>query len=435
MVDECIVLADSPSALVQLCGISTLERLLRTLQRCGIEHATILTSTPEPIETELARVSWARAHLKLTIRTRLAGAVTLEQIKDVWPSNSAGTSLVLVVPADSVFDPRLLRLLISQQNPSALVDSGLRRRQLQTLIASAPDTARGKLCGPAVLTYEWASTQNSLFEEGLRNGLERDGLVVVDVSALPLYYVSMRRKLRPYWFPAPSPANRKLAKRVLFDSIQKGTLDIPGLLHAPIETFLISRLCKTRITPNQLTLLCNVVAWAATILFAIGHLGWGLALALIVGVLDGLDGKQARLKVETTRRGKIEHWFDAVFEMSWWIALAWHFHVSGHLPAAFGYLCLLLVAEGVDGLAKGSVYFTTGKVIDELGAFERFVRLIGGRRNVYIWILTIGFLLGSPAKAFIVMAWLQVATAIVHLPSAIGNFIRNRPLFSVRLRD
>jgi hypothetical protein len=116
-------------------------------------------------------------------------------------------------------------------------------------------------------------------------------------------------------------------------------------------------------------------------------------------------------------------------------SLAWHFLVSGQLPGAFGYLLLLLVAEAVDGLAKASVYSTTGKVIDELGALERFVRLVGARRNVYIWILTIGFLLGAPAKAFIAMAWLQVATALVHLPSAIGNFVRNRHLFSIRLRD
>jgi phosphatidylglycerophosphate synthase len=436
MASESIVLADSPGALVQLCGISNLERLLRTLQRCGIKSVTILTSTPEPIEMELARPSWARARLELSIRTRPVGpAVTLEQIVDVWPGNSAKAQLVLVVPADSVFDARLLRLLISQANPTVLVDSGVRRQQLQTLIASAPDTVVGKLCGPAVLSYEWTAAQDGFFEDALRDGLGSDGLDAVDVSRQPLYYVSMRRKLRPFWFPAPSAANRKLAKRVLFDSIQKGTLDIPALVHAPIETFLISGLCKTRITPNQLTLLSNVVAWTATILFATGYLGWGLTLALVVGVLDGLDGKQARLKVETTRRGKIEHWFDAVFEMSWWIALAWHFHVSGQLQSAFGYLLLLLAAEGVDGLAKGSVYFTTGKVIDELGTFERFVRLIGGRRNIYIWILTIGFLLGTPAKAFVVMAWLQVATALVHLPTAIGNFIRNRHLLRIRLRD
>src|SRR5439155_24099987 len=33
MAYECVVLADCPGALVELCGISTLERLLRTLQR------------------------------------------------------------------------------------------------------------------------------------------------------------------------------------------------------------------------------------------------------------------------------------------------------------------------------------------------------------------------------------------------------------------
>jgi phosphatidylglycerophosphate synthase len=435
MVNECVILADNPGALIELCGISMLERLLRTLQRCGIKRATILSSTPEPVANELARPSWARKGLDVTLQTHPGGPVKLDQIIDIWPRNSRPAPLLLIIPADSVFDPRLLRALVSQETPAALVDSGVRRPNLQTLIALAPDTPRGKLCGPALLNYEWASTRPGPLEEVLYGGLADRSLPALDVSAQPLYYVSMRRKLRPYWFPAPSFANRKLAKRVLFDSIQKGTLDIPAWFHAPIETFLVSRLCKTRITPNQLTLLCNVIAWTVTFLLATGRLGWGLALALIVGVLDGLDGKQARLKIETTKRGKIEHWFDALFEMSWWIAIAWHFRVSGQLPSAFDYLLLLLAAEGVDGLAKGSVYFTTGQVIDELGPFERFVRLVGGRRNVYVWILTIGFLLGAPAKAFIFMACLQVATAILHLPSAIGNFIRNGHLLSIRLRD
>jgi phosphatidylglycerophosphate synthase len=434
MVNKCVILADDPGALSQLCGISTLERLLRTLQRCGIRQATILSSTPDPIARELARPSWARAHLKVTLRARPSGAPTTEQISDAWP---ATTQLLPIIRTDSGFDLRLLRTLLSQQSPAALVDSGVRRPSLQALIGSAPDTARGKLCGPALLTREWASAQGGPLEQVLRNGLANRSLPALDVSAQPQYYVSMRRHLRPYWFPAPSPngKNRELAKRVLFDSAQKGTLDIPALCHAPIETFLVSRLCKTGITPNQLTLLCNIVAWVVTLLLATGHLGWGLGLALVVGVLDGLDGKQARIKIETTKSGKIEHWFDALFEMSWWIAIAWHFRISGQLPTAFDYLLLLLAAEGVDGLAKGSVYFTTGQVIDELGRFERFVRLVGGRRNVYVWILTIGFLLGAPAKAFIFMAWLQVATAIAHLPSAVGNFIRNGHLFSIRLRD
>src|SRR4026208_1110126 len=234
MVNECVILADAPSALVELCGISTLERLLRTLQRCGIERATVLSNTPDQIAKELARPSRARAQLSLILRTRQAGPVRLGQIVDVWPRNSDAIPLLLVIPDGSVFDPRLLRAFVSQNAPTVLVDSGVRPR-IQALIGSAPDTARGKLCGPALLEYDWASAQNDLLEEGLRNGLEHDGLAALDVAAQPSYYVSTRRKLRPFWFPAPSLSNRELAKRALLDSIQNGPTDIPAWFHAPIE--------------------------------------------------------------------------------------------------------------------------------------------------------------------------------------------------------
>jgi phosphatidylglycerophosphate synthase len=413
MVNECVILADDPSALVELCGISTLERLLRTLKRCGIERATVLSSTPDPIAKELARPSWARAQLNLTLRTRPAGPVTLEQIVNLWPRNSDAIPL-LVIPAGSVFDPRLLRALISQNAPTVLVDSGAGPRT-QVLTASAPDTSQGKLCGPALLEYDWASARNGLLEQGLRNGLEHDGLATLDVSAQPLYYVSMLRKLRPFWFPAPSLSNRKPAERVLLDSIQKGPTDIPAWFHAPIETFLVSRLCKTPITPNQLTLFCNVVAWTVTILLVTGHVAWGLGLALVVGVLDGLDGKLARLKLETSKAGKLEHLFDALFENSWWLALAWHLSVSGKLPDAFSYLALLIGAEVLNALARASIVRYYGKSISELGRFDRIFRLVGGRRNIYVWILALGLILGTVAGAFKLIAWWEAVTAAVHL--------------------
>jgi hypothetical protein len=68
------------------------------------------------------------------------------------------------------------------------------------------------------------------------------------------------------------------------------------------------------------------------------------------------------------------------------------FPANCHAPSV---LLLLLVAEGIDGFAKGSVNFTIGKLIDELKAFERFVRLVGGRRNIYVWILALGLILGA----------------------------------------
>ena len=288
--------------------------------------------------------------------------------------------------------------------------------RIQALVASAPDTARGKLCGPALLENDWASARSGSFEQVLRSGLEDHSLGrLLDVSAQPLYYVSMCRKLRQFWFPVPSLSNRKLAERVLLDSIQKGPPDIPAWVHAPIETFLVSRLCKTPITPNQLTLFCNVVAWTVTILLVTGHLAWGLGLALIVGVLDGLDGKLARLKLETSKAGKLEHLFDALFENSWWVALAWHLSVSGKLPDAFAYLGLLIGAEVLNALARASIVRYYGKSISELASFDRIFRLVGGRRNIYVWILALGLILGTVAGAFKLIAWWEAVTAAVQL--------------------
>jgi 1L-myo-inositol 1-phosphate cytidylyltransferase / CDP-L-myo-inositol myo-inositolphosphotransferase len=422
MAKQCVILADSPSALIELCGISVLERLLRTLQRCGFKRAIVLSSTPEPIAEELTKPSWARAELDVTIHAQHTGAVTIEQLADLWPN---GVELLPIIPANSIFDQRLLRMFISSGKPAALVDSAVPVR-LHSLVASASATKRGKLCGPALLTRDWTRSRAGPLEEALRAGLEDETLLPVDVAAEPLYYAPLNRKVRAYWFPAPSPDHTKLAKRVLLDSAQKGTLDFPAMIHSRIETFLISRLCETSVTPNQLTILTNLVAWSATILFATGRLGWGFALALIVGVLDGLDGKQARVKVETSKHGKLEHWFDAFFEISWWISLAYYFHNSGQIPGAWHYLALLLFAMGLDGIMKSGVRFATGRSIEELGTLERLLHLVSGRRNVFVWLLTVGFLIGAPAKAFIIMTWLAVATAILHLPRAIAVFSKFR---------
>jgi phosphatidylglycerophosphate synthase len=423
MTEQCVVLAESPSALVKLCGITILERLLRTLQRCGVKEAIVLSSTPESIRQELAGPSWARAGLDLTFRVRPAGSpVAMEEILDLWPN---GLELLLIIPANSVWDPRLLRILIANSDSAALVDSAV-PAQLSSLVTSAPSTKRGQLCGPALLGRPWARSRTGSLPEALRTGLEDQTLSALDVDAEPLYHAPLNRKLRAYWFPAPGRDGAKLAKRVLLDSAQKGTLDFPAIVHGPIETFFVSYLCETSITPNQLTILTNIAAWSATILLASGRLGWGLALAVIVGVLDGLDGKQARVKIETTRHGKLEHWFDAFFEISWWFALAFHFHQSGQVPGAFRYLALLLVAQALDGILKSGVRFAAGKSIEELGTLERVVHLIGGRRNVMVWMLAIGYLFGAAAKIFMIMPWLVLATAILHLPRAIWVFCQLR---------
>lgn len=411
MAHECVVLADCPGALVELCGISTLERLLRTLQRCGIERATILSSASERIAKELARPSWPRAELALILRARPNGTLQIEQIVDIWPD---AAELLLAIRGDVVFDSRLLQLLATQRSPAILVDSAVPSK-FQPLLAQAQDALHAKACGAALLQRDWISTQTGPLENAINNGLEQNTIAAIDVTDQPSYSPALRRRLRPFWFPAPPPAGVKLAERILLNSVQKGTQDFPARIHAPFETFLISKLCKTAITSGQLTVSWIILAFGTTVLFATGHLIWGIVLALIIGILDGLDGKQARIRVETSETGKIEHWFDSFFEVVWPTALAYHFYVSGQLPDAFFYLALLIVAEALDGIGKLGVYGAAEKSLVEPSLFDRIVRLVGGRRNIYVWVLVACVLLGMPEKSLIVMAFWEVATAAVDL--------------------
>src|SRR5439155_2370183 len=184
MPDECVILADAPDALVELCGISTLERLLRTLQRCGITRAIILSSTATEIAEHLAQPSWARSNLTVNVRERSTGPATMQQIVDCWP---ASAERALLLRGDVVFDIRLLRALLAQSSPVALIDSAV-PKQLTRLVASAPDVDGAKLCGAALLPRKWASMRNDSVERVLIEGLEQRTVEALDVENQPAYY-------------------------------------------------------------------------------------------------------------------------------------------------------------------------------------------------------------------------------------------------------
>ncbi len=70
---ECIILADGPDALAELCGISLLERLLRQLQRLGLTKAIVLSAAPDLLAQHLANPSPNRAKVAVDIRGRTTG--------------------------------------------------------------------------------------------------------------------------------------------------------------------------------------------------------------------------------------------------------------------------------------------------------------------------------------------------------------------------
>src|SRR5260370_18314135 len=95
MVDQCIVLNDGTAALTELCGISLLERLLRTLQQSGIRRATVISNTPELTAEHLARPSRPGGELEIEMRKRSGEYVAVTAIVNFCPAGAEPAPLVL----------------------------------------------------------------------------------------------------------------------------------------------------------------------------------------------------------------------------------------------------------------------------------------------------------------------------------------------------
>ena len=405
---QLVILADAPGALGVLFGISLLERLLRVVQRLGFREAIILSNSAEEVAAHLAKPSWARAEVALSFRSRNAGAA---RVSDV----ATGADRVLVVSAGFYYDARLLKAMAEQTATTLLIDS-----------APPPESVAlwkgegGVFRAAALLEGDWLSRQDH--SAGLMDQLSSDAatgrIEACDAARQPTYVTALRKHVRPVFFPAPAPNLIAVAERFPRDVAQNGVLDFPGFFDSPIEDWIVARLCRTSITPNQVTFVTMLIGLVVTALFATGHLWWGVALAYTIEVLDGVDGKLARTKVETTAAGEWEHVVDYCIELSWWTALAFHFRAE-NLQPAYWLLLLLVGSDLVDRLAKRAVKQKVGRNLDDVSNFDRFVRCIGARRNINIWILIAALALGDAANGFVLICSWGAATAAAHFVRAL----------------
>src|SRR4029077_8354584 len=369
--------------------------------------AIVFSTTPEIVETELAKRSWAREQVIIDLVPCAIGPLTAQLLLEQSPSER-----FLIVPANIYCDARLLAALCTKDSSVALVDS------------NPPEFAQPLIrnpCGPAFVTRDFLSalSRAATFFEELKNKTDNREIDIVDAAEDDDYIVNMRRGVRPRCFSAPPEESRRVAERVILDSAQNGTLDLPAYIHGPIETAIISLLCKTRITPNQITIGGFVIGCSATAAFVLGRVGLGILAALIFGLVDGLDGKLSRVKVETTKRGEWEHHLDYLIENSWWAAIAFQLWRSGQFPNVFYLFALLIGSHLLDEFAKRRAKRVKGRLLDDISPFDRAFRLIAARRNVYVWILACGFLLHAFPQSYAVICGWAAFSAAVHLVRSI----------------
>lgn len=387
-----------PLALIRLCGVPLLQRTLLALRSVGLGEAIVLAGE----HGDLLEQAVGKA-----IASGLQVTVLSEEARD-WPGRISGQRL-LVLEGHYVWDARTLAALCEAEPPSVLVD-----REHQEVYAGAVScTADAWL---ARFGEEWGPGW-------LR--LARAGTVrTVDVAALAAHQPDLRRTVKPYWFCIRSEADAQRAKAALIGRAQKGTLDWwAWFVNRPVENWLLRIVADWPFTPNQVSLLTNLAAYAVAALWASGHLWPWALLALVVSVLDGLDGKLARVKGLTTRLGTLEHSFDVLWEQTWYAALAWAAYASDRRVAALLVGLGLLLLDTFNRHLSMQFRQTTGRSLAEYSAFDRRFRWIDGRRNTYLPYILIGAALGRPLWSLAAMVVHAALTAVVYCVQA-GRHLR-----------
>lgn len=416
-VRKAVILATSEGSLrmlTKLCGLSLLERNLQRFKALNIRKVTIMLGPKGRLIREYLD--------KKSVPGMEIGYV---EGGDGCSSPMMGEEFLLL-EGDRLFDPRIIEALLDRNGATLAIDRriakarGLPKVLLEDGVKAIGENLEkwdGVYIGAALCTPQLLR----LLLEG-RDRRERLAIGYLDISEIPTYIPEMRRDLPIFWIRIENGDDLKRAKELLIERTQKGTLDLLAwYLHRPIENRITYYLSEWPITPNQVTIFTNIVAYFATFLFLRGYLLWASFLTLVVNILDGVDGKLARARGVTTKLGHIEHSFDLLFEQSWYIAFAWYvFSGSGSLlPLVLGILILLL--DSFNRHCSMQFKQVMGVSLADYARFDRLFRRFDGRRNIYTLYMLAGAIFGLPLYALMAMAAHAFLTAVVYASRAIKH--------------
>ncbi len=423
----------------RILGVTILERAIATTMEAGIrdfviagnQSRSVLKSSLNTLTRQGARISW------LDYRPEESGtAVSVLRAKPTL------TDPFLMLFPDRIFDPRIVKALAEHESRSsvvAAVDINNSRRHEDSPTEEGHRFFTGDrdgrvtnqvpvgiyLCTPTFFDHVAASVADGATE--VTSALERaepsGDVELYSLAAISAYVSKMRKDIAPWWVPVRTRDDLRAAQQILVNNASKNPSDaLAYFVHKPVENWLVTKIARYPITPNQVSILVNVLAYTITGLFATGYLLPASILTFVVGIADGLDGKLARVKMMTTRIGSLEHVFDLLYEFSWIMAFAYYLNRS--TGSASPILAALLILTFISFYR--TVYDRFGKEmgrsLDDSGSFERLFRKVAGRRNLYNIAILVGVVTGYPMYALTFILMQSGITALVYSVSTLRQF-------------
>jgi len=418
--DKCL------TSMIRIGGITILERQIRIMRKAGITEIVIIPGS----DTDIIRKTIKELPFKDVLIT--ISPVTRAGVLQSFVFEGDPGTVFLYFDGCSIFDDRLPErfLNVTCQRAALIPQEMLLKEEKSRGVGIKAGETDYRFAGIAVVSSRTLKSVN-MNQPGITLNIlncliQESESPILDISTLSTYNYDMRREQSYMWIYIESSEDNHSAKKELLDNAQKSVLDWPAwFIHRPIEKWIVYHICEWRVTPNQITLINIAVAFVATYFFATGHFLPAMMLAVATGIIDGLDGKQARVKMMMSKIGRLEEVGDRIYEYSWYLALAYYFSSHGYGTVPYILFAAMFISHFADISISALFKHKKGVQLDDFGQLERNFRWIGSRRNTNIWTLIPFFIAGAFYKGFIFIAGYYVITVLFKVWRLIVHFSKN----------
>ena len=312
---------------------------------------------------------------------------------------------ILLLRADYLYEANVIKKLISQSN-AILISSCVNKTPASAWVEASLAAEAAHILECCEIT-EFSSKLGIVTPQQLTGG-----------------YDPRLRKYDLAHVVKVSAQDQRAIENYLYDKSYKGITDLVTKWWWPLPARWFVRKCANmNITPNMVTGL----GWLLTIFcgfaFYYGELVMGLVAAWIMTFLDTVDGKLARVTLQSSKIGHImDHGLDIIHPPIWywcWVVGLGISHITfmSVTLSIMSWMWILLAAyiggrifEGLFQLLFNDISIFCWKPIDS------FHRLVTARRNPCMIMLTLSLFLADPELGFMwVVAWSVLSTLFLAL--------------------
>lgn len=317
----------------------------------------------------------------------------------------AGARSVLLLRADFLFEVRTLTALLTRRG-----------------ILTCDGTPAAAHVDGSELDAAMSVLAGSLPADG-GSSLER-----FEASDMQRFEQTLRRTDPPTLLPMLQE-NRTALSDQLYGSAYKGVTDLVTKFWWPKPARRVVAWCAERhITPNMVTMTGLVLMLFAGWCFYEGAYVAGLVAGWVMTFLDTVDGKLARVTIQSSQAGHLlDHGMDLIHPPFWyWL---WGLGLAT-APGLWGLeattLYIWMFAGYIGGrIAEGLFHLLGDTAIFTWQPFDSYFRLITGRRNPNMILLTLFTLLGLPEWGFLaVVMWTVLSTIVLFVRLFMGLAVR-----------